>query len=125
MSVYVYQAALLCNDCGCAKRNMIAAEYPELVPQNPAEESSYDSDEFPKGPYDSDSNDSDSIQHCDHCGVFLENPLTNEGYASLYEMVRKALNEGKCSDVLREWIDFYDVDLKSLIDHFCPKTDSN
>jgi hypothetical protein len=123
MDVYAYQAALLCEECGDKVIAKLTAE--GKAPAEPENENTFDSDQFPKGPYAHDSNESDSIQHCDHCGVFLENPLTNEGYNSLYEMVRKALNEGRCSEALREWIDFYDVDLKSLLDNFCPKTESN
>lgn len=123
MNVYIYKAALLCEECGdkCKAKLTVQGK----APADPSNENTFDSDNFPKGPYGSESNDADSIHHCDHCGVFLENPLTEEGYNSLYEMVREALNDGECSDALREWIEFYDVDLKTLLDHFCPKADTH
>lgn len=120
MNIYVYQAALLCEGCGLTTKEKLDRE--GATPSNPGDESTYDSDRYPKGPYASDSNDADTIHHCNHCGLFLENPLTNDGMNQLYEDVRVAINEGKASDALRNWIEFYDLDLKALVDHFCPKT---
>lgn len=119
MNVYVYQAALLCEECGDKCKAELTAE--GNAPKNPSNENTFDSDNFPKGPYASDSNEADSPHHCEHCGIFLENPLTNEGHSSLYGMVLEALKAGKCSDALREWVNFYDVDLNDMINHFCPK----
>lgn len=75
MKAYVFQAALLCEDC--AREFMAANAKPDHVDM--ADESSYDSDEWPKGPYSEGGGETDCPQHCDSCGVFLENPLTPDG----------------------------------------------
>jgi hypothetical protein len=74
-NVYILQAALLCEDCG------IAVTQTSVKPRhvNTADESSYDSDEWPKGPYGNGGGEADTPQHCDHCGTFLQNPLTPDG----------------------------------------------
>lgn len=70
MRVYVYQAALLCEKCGEAMRNEL-----DGGPDARNEDSSY----YPQGPYGQGGGEADSPQHCDHCSVFLENPLTEDG----------------------------------------------
>ena len=73
MEAYAYKAALYCADCA---DDIKARLTPPVVPDD---ESSFDSDDYPKGPYDCGGGEADSPQHCDGCGLFLENPLTNEG----------------------------------------------
>ena len=46
-------------------------------------EAHWDSGMHPKGPYPNGGGEADIPHHCDHCGVFLENPLTPEGDSSL------------------------------------------
>src|SRR5438445_11753376 len=79
-------------------------------------ESSYDSDDFPKGPYASDQNEADTPQHCANCHVFLENPLTSEGYD--YVLAKMADTDERnaaflpgqiLSTVVREWAEFYEL----------------
>jgi hypothetical protein len=86
--VYIYQAALLCSDCGETVIKELTAD--GEAPANPEDESSFDSDEFPKGPYPDGGGEADSPQHCDHCGTFLYNPLTGDGYAYLRAQVEQA-----------------------------------
>ena len=83
MRTYVYQAGLYCERCGEA----IRAELTEAgkSPKNPNDETSYDSDSFPKGPYDA--SESDTPDYCERCRLFLENPLTCDGV----RYVREAL----------------------------------
>jgi hypothetical protein len=59
--MYIYQADVWCDDCGRAIRSglLLAGKAPENI----EDESSYDSDDFPKGPY-SDNEESDTPQHC-------------------------------------------------------------
>lgn len=64
---FVYRAALLCRQCGEAERARIGQANPALVPANPLEESSYDSDEFPKGPYLDISGEETEGLVCDIC----------------------------------------------------------
>jgi hypothetical protein len=75
MHVYVFQAALICDTCGTLYKQ--GTDRPAHVDES--DESSYDSDEWPKGPYSDGGGEADSPCHCDHCGVFLDNPLTPDG----------------------------------------------
>jgi hypothetical protein len=73
----VYKAALLCKNCGEQTRQQLAIQ--GLSPVDLTNEHSYDSDDFPKGPYVEGGGESDTPQHCDQCGKFLANPLTSDG----------------------------------------------
>lgn len=73
-NVYIYQAALFCEPCGVSIRENI----PQPDHANIDDESTYDSDEWPKGPYPDGGGEADTPQHCDGCGVALNNPLTTE-----------------------------------------------
>lgn len=119
MKVYVYKAALLCEDCGEATRFDLASQ--GKAPADPSDESRYDSDDFPKGPYPNGGGEADHPQHCDGCNLFLENPLTDEGDSwvreaagefidpdsdeSWEEVAQRAEDGG--APVLAEWIRFY------------------
>jgi hypothetical protein len=75
MRAYIYRAALYCGPCGEDIRKRVP-----LPPHADAlNESSYDSDDWPMGPFDDGGGEADSPQHCDACGVFLRNPLTDDG----------------------------------------------
>lgn len=106
MKVYIFQAALLCETCGkktCDElRGKMHAGFVE------ADENTFDSDDFPKGPYENGGGEADSPQHCDDCHVFLENPLTREGveYAELQIYEYKRYGSGNPA-TLSEWADFY------------------
>lgn len=99
MDVYMYQAALYCADCG----ESIKASLHTTAPETPNNEHSFDSDDYPKGPYPNGGGEADCPNHCDGCGTFLENPLTSNG-------VEYVKNEHKeyGSEVTQEWLDFYD-----------------
>lgn len=77
MNAYIYQAALYCEHCGEKIRQRLTAE--GKAPANPDDEYTYDSDDFPKGPYPDGGGNADCPQHCDSCHCHLENPLTAEG----------------------------------------------
>ena len=76
MNVFMYCAALLCGDCGekavenCANRSIV---------------DNGDSDTYPQGPYPEGGGEADTPQHCDDCGKFLENSLTEDGQAYVRE----------------------------------------
>ena len=77
MKTFIYQSDIYCESCGDdLVKDMTAADT----------EDTGDSDDFPQGPYRA--SEADSPQHCAHCRIFLENPLTGDGY----EYVRKALD---------------------------------
>src|SRR5215467_8720050 len=47
-----------------------------------------------EGPYPDDGREADTPQHCDTCGVFLENPLTTEGYRYVNENLIEHARDG-------------------------------
>lgn len=102
MNVYIYQADLYCEDCGAEIRSELTLA--GKAPADPENEYSYDSDDFPKGPFPD--GEADCPQHCGACDVFLENPLTSDGYA----YVREMLIEGH-SEIVSMWAEFYEVSL--------------
>jgi len=118
MLVYVYAAALLCESCGEETREKLTAE--RKAPADPDDESSYDSDDFPKGP--TEEGESDSPSHCDHCHEFLESNLTDEGadyvLSTAGSVLRGEQSEGAA---LAQWIAHYEgrdsrITLKTLAD---------
>jgi hypothetical protein len=90
MLVYVYAAALYCEECGEKIREDLTAK--GEAPEDSEDETSYDSDDFPKGP--TDEGESDSPSHCDGCACFLESTLTSEGEAYVIEAVKSARAKG-------------------------------
>lgn len=108
MQVYVYQAALYCEPCGEAIRERLTKE--GSAPADPDDETSFDSDEFPKGPCDE--GESDTPSHCDACREFLESDLTADGETYVKEHVREAWIAGKTdadSVALEVWAPFYGI----------------
>lgn len=106
VNVYVYRAGLLCEKCGESKRKSLS----RVAPAHPEDESSYDSDHYPKGPFAPSS--ADAPQHCDHCGAFLANPLTSDGYEYVREKCREARRTGRDRAIcLVLWAPFYNVTL--------------
>jgi hypothetical protein len=70
------------------------------------DESSYDSDEYPK--YYRDDEESDSPCHCAGCQKFLENDLTSDGVEYVKNAVRDALESGDNDCIaITEWMPFY------------------
>jgi len=99
MDAYVYQADLFCEDC----IEKIKKSLNPVGIINLDDEYSYDSDEYPKGPYTDGGGEADYPHHCADCGVFLENPLTSDGQ----EYVKECYQEKPESEVIKEWIEFY------------------
>lgn len=103
MNVYMFQAALYCEACGESIIERLTAE--GKAPAHPSDEYSFDSDEYPKGPYPDGGGEADSPSHCDcgpYClnaetigrltvGAFLENPLTSDGYNYVRQSGRSKL----------------------------------
>lgn len=106
MRAFVYQAALYCEECGAAIRAKLAAE--NKAPVNPDDESSYNSDDYPKGPYEDGGGEADRPQHCDACGVFLENPLTDDGVEYVRERIAENPDWANMDGlVLNQWLRHY------------------
>lgn len=94
MNVYIFQAALYCEACG---RDLCEGTAP-----------SENSDKYPQGPYPDGGGEADCPQHCDACGVFLENPLTKDGEHYVLEQIAMSMLKRKPTDVVEEWRKFYD-----------------
>ena len=102
MNVYIYRAALYCEDCGKA----ICAELGHKF--DGVSEYDFDSDEYPKGPFLA--GESDGPEHCDCCGLFLENPLTGDGENYVLDTLLMADYDPEPVEDrpwLDEWADFY------------------
>jgi hypothetical protein len=105
MEVYVFQAALLCDSC--AHEYMTNTEKPAHVDTD--DQTSYDSDEWPKGAFYDSGGEADSPQHCDHCELFLENALTGYGETYVRDAFREYVETGRGKlEVLADWKAYYD-----------------
>jgi hypothetical protein len=101
MEFYIYQADVYCKPCA----DKIKAASTNR-PLHPEDESSYDSDVYPKGPYENQ--ESDTPDHCAGCRMFLENPLTQAGYDYLREKVAEYDNDSRgVPEVIQQWREFY------------------
>lgn len=95
MDIYIYNAALYCEDCGeTLLANTTKPDYPKP----------WDSSDYPAGPYPDGGGESDCPEHCDNCHVFLENPLTGDGYEYVRENIQDAIN---ANPVTAEWASYY------------------
>jgi hypothetical protein len=102
MNVYIYQAALHCEKC----IHQIVADL--ATPEDVGDEGSFDSDDYPKGPFPDSGGEADSPQHCDSCGLFLENALTDDGIAYVKEAIAETLRSGR-DGVVSTWRAFYQL----------------
>lgn len=96
MDVYIYQADIYCAACGEAIRQRLGLAC-----------EAEDSDAWPQGPYSNGGGEADTPQHCGGCSVFLENPLTGDGYDYVRE---QAADKSSAGGVIREWLEFYDIE---------------
>ena len=112
MDVYIFQAALYCERCGEAICESLTAK--GKAPDDPSEERSYDSDDYPKGPYANGGGEADTPQHCDECQLFLENPLTGEGVQYVREAIaeQRARTHRRSSGACYVWSRFYTEELR-------------
>ena len=117
MKAFVFQAALHCSDCANRLRDKLTMQC------NATGESlrplSEDSDVWPQLAAGRGGGEADSPQHCDTCGVFLENPLTPEGDDSLRVAASEfdgkdlawceiaELADSACNSALAEHIRYY------------------
>lgn len=101
MDAYVYGADLYCADCGEDMLRDLS-----WWPQDRRD----DSDQYPQGPYANGGGAGDFPKHCGDCGVFLENPLTSDGY----EYVKEKLHDWEVygrgmAHILLLWATYYDL----------------
>ena len=124
MQAYIYCADIYCADCGKTIRKTIRKA--GTAPPDPADESSYDSDEYPKGPYADGGGEADSPQHCGNhgdcfnaitldgghkIGAWLENPLTSDGVQYVANEIADATGD---TEVLQLWAEWYAEELSYL-----------
>jgi len=111
---YIYAADVYCDDCG--EEICRAVHASGNAPADPDDQSSYDSDQYPKS-CSGYSDEADCPQHCgsgDDCinahefadghkiGVWLENDLTSDGV----DYVKEAVRDG--GEVAELWAEYYD-----------------
>ena len=118
MEIYIYKAAYHCSDC---IKKILPAIPLSKVPPDPLDETAYDSDDYPKGPYESGIVDKSDTVEYDSCGTLLCIPLTGEGYAYLYRIIVAYLYMSpameKDRDRIEELIEEYDISLRDLLDY--------
>src|SRR5208283_6081005 len=115
---YIYQAEMWCPTCAKEIAADIQQNYPNEMPADPTDEHSYDSDNYPKGPFFDE--ESDAPEHCAGCHIFLENPLTSHGQEYMMQMVDGAVAKGRGDEPhIKEWMDFYEYhpEEKNMEDH--------
>ncbi len=100
MDVYMYQAALYCQECiDHIKQSLNKPDY----------EPPYDSDDYPSGLYYDGGGEADSPQHCGSCGLFLENPLTEDGINYVIE-----LHQDQPTNITSLWMEFYELEIEEI-----------
>lgn len=123
MDAYIYQAALWCGPCVIRRLVEEKKTSPGALGMEPAEalqqivssngfaeESDYDSDDLPRGPYPNGGGEADTPQHCDGCGVLLENPLTTDGDRYITEKLIEHARDGSGNaEVLKQWAEHYNA----------------
>jgi hypothetical protein len=100
MDAFIYCADIYCP--ACTAKIKAELEGAGTVPSNPDDESSYDSDEYPKGPFSDGGGESDSPQHCGECHVALGNDLTTAGVKYVLEALSEYPGSGDAS-VMDGW----------------------
>ena len=86
-SAYIYCADIYCEECGEKIKADLDAKGQR--PANPNDERTFDSDEYPKGPYDNGGGEADTPQHCGNCHKPLLNDLTDEGVKYVLEYLKE------------------------------------
>jgi hypothetical protein len=108
MDAYIYQAAMLCSDCAGEITNAIEWRAGRDIAR--PWKSWEDSDSYPQGPHPNGGGEADTPQHCDGCGVFLENPLTTDGSRYVNEQLIEHARDGSGdTNVLTNWAKYYNA----------------
>jgi hypothetical protein len=109
--MYIYAADVWCDDCADKiKAAMRADGSADAMIANGADlddDRTYDSDEYPKGPFGDE--ESDCPEHCADCREFLENSLTTDGADYVRDTVREDIATGDLDSIaITEWMPYYD-----------------
>jgi hypothetical protein len=109
---YIYQADLWCNDCAELVQEEVIAD--GEAPDDPDDENSFDSDEFPKGPY-SDNDPADSPSHCAAGEDCLNAVVLDDGrkegaiVSGLTDEGRRYVLEARDSPCVRLWREHFEL----------------
>jgi len=106
MDAYLFKTDLYCANCGEMLRRDITAL--GGAPPEPADESTYGSDVYPKGPRANGWGVAHCPQHCHMCGIFLQNPITDEGREYVRQCVENVWDYSR--EIVETWIAFYRID---------------
>jgi hypothetical protein len=103
MDAYVFKAALYCANCAAQiRKGRDVLMWPRVMQE--------DSEYVPQGPYPNGGGEADTPQHCDACGLFLENPLTADGTRYVIEKLVEHARDGSGSrKVFEQWAAFYNA----------------
>lgn len=101
MDVFIFDAEMYCEDCGESIRADL--DLRGETPFDPDDETTYNSDEYPKGPYSDGGGESDTPGHCGACRTYLGNPLTSVGVEYTLEYLDEAVKRGFRTEVLDVW----------------------
>lgn len=97
---------MYCEACGETIRAELIAQ--GKAPADVDDEHSYDSGDFPKGPFPDGGGESDNAEHCDACHTFLENDLTSDGIEYTRGLIIAHIESGRGSgEVIAQWREFY------------------
>lgn len=101
MNVYIYQAEIYCEGC---TNDIINSLYDDGASSTELECTIH----YPQGPYPNGGGEADSPQHCRSCGLFLENPLTDDGLAYIRQTSHDRVGLSTAHQTLRaQWATFY------------------
>ena len=120
MEYFIFAADVYCPHCADAIKRRLAS----VAPADPANENTFDSGDYPKGPYSDDS--SDTPQNCAECGDYIENPLTEAGVDYVIEAMQEDIDRHHTNSVVRDWAGHLDKGLgynltpfqKAVYDHY-------
>jgi hypothetical protein len=108
--MYIYNDDLYCDDCGLEIMRKLDSEGKK--PEDTSDYESYDSDDYPKYADNDSEGEADLPFHCGHCGEFLENSLTNEGFKYVIEAIIRFYGKGEGkAEIIEQWISFYNVSI--------------
>lgn len=91
MTAYIYCADLHCADCAAKISDQLDKQGKR--PEQPDDDRTFDSDDYPKHAGDDGGGESDCPQHCGTCGVPLNNPLTDDGVRYVLDAIRDSIAE--------------------------------
>ena len=102
MNDYIYRADIWCEECTDKIRDTVRCPLSAINMLSGL----WDSNDWPKGPYPNGGGESDSPQHCAGCGLFLENPLTEDGRRYVREALALSTSDPK---IIAQWSAFYGI----------------